>query len=97
MHNIEVLKHARNKGHILEILKADYPHPVDFMVMRRCLSLQGINLMEKDLEGYITYLANDGYVSVTKDNNGAILYINLLNKGMNLLDGYITDKAIILG
>lgn len=97
MHNIEVLKHARNKGYILEILKADYPHPVDFMVMRRCLSLQGINLMEKDLEGYITYLANDGYVSVTKDNNGAILYINLLNKGMNLLDGYITDKAIILG
>lgn len=97
MHNMEVLKHARNKGLILEILKADYPHPVDFMVMRRCLSLQGINLMEKDLEGYITYLANDGYVSVTKDNSGAILYINLLNKGMNLLDGYVTDKAIILG
>lgn len=97
MQNIEVLKHARNKGHILEILKADYPHPVDFMVMRRCLSLQGINLMEKDLEGYIKYLANDGYISFVKDNNGAILYIELENKGMNLLDGYLTDNAIILG
>ena len=96
MENIEILKKARDKGRILEILKSDYPHAIDFMVLRRCLSLQGRNLTEKELEGYIKYLANDNYVSFKKDEEGAILYIELENKGFNLLDGYISDNTIIL-
>ena len=97
MQNIDVVKHARNKGHILEILKADYPNAIDFMVLRRCLSLNGVNLIEKELSGYLKYLANEGYISYKTDNNGSILYVELANKGHNLLDGYITDKTIILG
>lgn len=92
----EALRHARRRGQILETLKSEYPNPIDFAVLRRVLSNLGTNLTEEDLESYLKYLSNDNYVSCRCVSDCSILYVELCNKGLNLLDGYIGDPAIIL-
>jgi hypothetical protein len=95
--NTEALKHAANKGCILQLLQPEYPDPVDFAVLRQAMANMGKPLMERDLAGYLCYLEEDGYVELGRDTDQYILYAKLKNKGHNILDGLIKDPAILVG
>ena len=89
------LIHARHKGMILEILKNEFPKGVDFLVLRFALSNLGQDLTERELAGYIVYLENAKYLKVKRDNNKEILLAVIDNLGLDLIDGLITDNAIL--
>lgn len=97
MANVDAVKHARIKGLILKILKDEYPHGVDVVVMRSVLAGLNFPLTEKELAGYLHYLCNAKYIEAKRDAAENILWVRLDNEGLKLLDGWLCDHTIIFG
>src|SRR3990172_7285289 len=88
------LKHDIRRGEIVWVLKQDYPHLVTFRHLQLALRDRNIPLSQKDLEGYLSYLEEGGYVRCQrrydeKDARDRILAAALTGRGMLLLDGKI--------
>jgi hypothetical protein len=86
---------AAVKGHILKILQVVHPEARDIMVIRQALRTMGKPIYTKDLLSCIDYLEYGGYVEVLR-NDDTVLYVKLINKGLNLLDKYITDPGVLV-
>ena len=92
---IENIENNRRRGLILENLKQKYPDGVDFVVLQKALEIQGHTLTKRELASLITYLNDGGYVKVTYFKN-YILTVVLDKKGIDLLEGSISDIGVII-
>ena len=93
------LKHDFRRGEIIWVLKQDYPHLVTFRHLQLALRDRNIPLSQKDLESYLSYLEEGGYVRCTRryderDSCDRILAAVLTARGILLLDKKITDAGV---
>ena len=93
------LKHDLRRGEIIWVLKQDYPHLVTFRHLQLALRDRNIPLSQQDLESYLSYLEEGGYVRCTrrydeKDAQEHILATSLTGRGILLLDKKITDAGV---
>lgn len=93
--DIEQLEIQRRRGLILQNLKTKYPEGVDFEVLRKALELQGHSLTKKELSILVQYLKDGEYVKVIFFRH-YILVVALSKRGIDLLDGLITDSGIMV-
>ena len=94
-----LLKHDLRRGEIIWVLKQDYPHLVTFRLLQLALRDRNIPLSQKDLESYLSYLEEGGYVRCERryDEEHAkelILAAGITAKGLLLLDRKITDAGV---
>lgn len=93
------LKHDFRRGEIIWVLKQDYPHPVSFRHLQLALRDRNIPLSQRDLESYLSYLEEGGYVRCARrydehDAEDRILAAALTARGILLLDKKITDAGV---
>jgi len=94
-----ILKHDLRRGEIIWVLKQDYPHVVAFRHLQLALRDRNIPLSQRDLESYLSYLEEGGYVRCQhrydeRDSRSRILAAALTAKGLLLLDRKITDAGV---
>lgn len=92
---IENIENKYRRGIILENLKTKYPEGVDFEVLRKALELQGHLLTKKELSILVQYLKDGEYVKVIFFHH-YILVVALSKRGIDLLDGLISDSGIMV-
>ena len=95
----DVLKHDLRRGEIIWVLKQDYPRLVTFRHLQLALRDRNIPLSEKDLESYLHYLEEGGFVRSERHYDEAkskelILASALTAKGILLLDKKLTDPGV---
>ena len=94
-----LLKHDLRRGEIIWVLKQDYPHLVIFRHLQLALRDRNIPLSQRDLEIYLSYLEESGYVRCERRYNEEaahemILAAGLTAKGILLLDRKIADAGV---
>jgi hypothetical protein len=95
----DALIHDIRRGEIVWILKQDYPHLVTFRHLQLALRDRNVPLSQKDLEGYLSYLEENGFVRCErrfceKDAEDWILAVSLTARGILLFDKKITDQGV---
>ena len=95
----EPLKHDLRRGEIVWILKQDYPHLVTFRHLQLALRDRNIPLSQNDLEKYLSYLEEGGFVRCPrrfdeKEAQDRVLGAALTARGILLLDGKISDAGV---
>ena len=95
----EPLKHDLRRGEIVWILKQDYPHLVTFRHLQLALRDRNIPLSQRDLESYLSYLEERGFVRCErrfdeKESQDRVLGAALTARGILLLDGKISDAGV---
>lgn len=93
---LDALKHNRIRVKVLEILSPEHPRPVDFVILRRCLANFGHPVSEQSLQSYLVYLEERGCVKITRNKDNEILFAIITAKGLDILDGRITEQGIEL-
>ena len=93
------LIHDIRRGEIVWVLKQDYPHLVTFRLLQLALRDRNIPLSENDLEGYLSYLEEAGFVRCErryceKECENSILAAALTARGILLFDIKITDLGV---
>ena len=93
------LKHDFRRGEIIWVLKQDYPHLVTFRHLQLALRDRNIPLSQKDLESYLSYLEEGGFVRCKrrydeKESRDRILAASLTARGILLLDHKIADAGV---
>ena len=93
------LKHDLRRGEIIWVLKQDYPHLIPFRHLQLALRDRNIPLAKRDLEMYLSYLAEGGYIRCERtfdehESEELILAAALTAKGLLLLDKKITDAGV---
>ena len=93
------LKHDLRRGEIIWVLKQDYPHLVTFRHLQLALRDRNIPLSTKDLESYLSYLEERGYVRCVRrydeaESEERILAAALTARGILLLDKKLTDAGV---
>ena len=93
------LKHDVRRGEIIWVLKQDYPHLVTFRQLQLALRARNIPLGKRDLEMYLSYLEEGGFIRCERrlDDQEAverILAAALTAKGLLLLDKKIADPCV---
>jgi hypothetical protein len=95
----DALIHDIRRGEIVWVLKQDYPHLVTFRLLQLALRDRNIPLSENDLEGYLSYLEEAGYIRCKRrfdeqESRSRILAASLLARGILLFDKKITDPGV---
>ena len=93
------LKHDLRRGEIIWVLKQDYPHLVTFRHLQLALRDRNIPIGKRDLESYLSYLEEGGYVRCEccyddQEAESRILAAALTAKGLLLLDKKLTDPGV---
>ncbi|OFW08656.1 MAG: hypothetical protein A3H27_18560 [Acidobacteria bacterium RIFCSPLOWO2_02_FULL_59_13] len=93
------LKHDLRRGEIIWILKQDYPHLVTFRHLQLALRDRNIPLSPKDLEIYLSYLEERGFVRCPRrfdedESRKLIVGAAMTARGILLLDGKISDAGV---
>ena len=93
------LKDDFRRGEIVWVLKQDYPHLVTFRHLQLALRDRNIPLSQKDLEGYLCYLEEGGYVRCErrydeKESRDRMLAVSLTGRGILLFDKKIADAGV---
>jgi len=93
------LKHDLRRGEIIWVLKQDYPHLVTFRHLQLALRDRNIPVARRDLESYLSYLEEGGYVRCERryddqEAQSSILAGALTAKGLLLLDKKLTDPGV---
>jgi hypothetical protein len=93
------LKHDLRRGEIIWVLKQDYPHLITFRHLQLALRDRNIPIARRDLESYLSYLEEGGYVRCERydddqDGNPRILAAALTAKGLLLLDRKLSDPGV---
>lgn len=88
------------RGYILKVCKISYPQPVGSNVLDVCLVDAGMTTSPTQLEGYIKYLEERGYVTMKEAGlsllGTTLLLVNLTAKGIDLLEGTLDDPGVCL-
>jgi len=92
--NIEAEKHNRIRVYILKILSPQHPHPVDAVLLRRCLADFGYPISDHALESYLAYLEERGCLKITKKEQFNITMAAITAKGLDILDKRIFEDGI---
>ena len=93
------LKHDLRRGEIIWVLKQDYPHLVTFRHLQLALRDRNIPVARRDLESYLSYLCEGGYIRCEshyddQEAENRILAAAVTAKGLLLLDKKITDPGV---
>jgi len=93
------LIHDLRRAEIVWVLKQDYPHLITFRLLQLALRDRNIPLSQRDLEGYLSYLEEAGYVRCErhfdeKESQYHILAAALTARGILLIDKKITDPGV---
>ena len=93
------LKHDFRRGEIVWVLKQDYPHLITFRHLQLALRDRNVPLAQKNLEGYLSYLEEGGFVRCErrydeKSSRDKIIAASLTGRGILLLDKKITDPGV---
>ncbi|HWP86188.1 MAG TPA: hypothetical protein VNN17_13435 [Terriglobia bacterium] len=93
------LKHDLRRGEIIWVLKQDYPHLITFRHLQLALRDRNIPLGKRDLESYLSYLEEGGFVRCQRhyeepEARSRILAAALTARGLLLLDGKLTDPGV---
>ena len=93
------LKHDLRRGEIVWILKQDYPQLVTFRLLQLALRDRNIPLSQKDLEIYLSYLEERGFVRCPRrfdedESRKLIVGAAMTARGILLLDGKISDAGV---
>jgi hypothetical protein len=93
------LKHDLRRGEIIWVLKQDYPHLVTFRHLQLALRDRNIPVAKRDMESYVSYLEEGGYVRCERlhdedEGKAKILAAALTAKGLLLLDRKLTDPGV---
>jgi len=94
--NIETEKHNLIHVLILKILSPEHPKSVDSVLLRRCLADFGYPLSEKALKSYLAYLHERGCIRMDEKKDYGIIMATITAKGLDILDGRITEPGIKL-
>jgi hypothetical protein len=95
---IKGLKRAHCRGLILRLLFQEHPDTTAFLVLRIALAeLFACPLLNKELASHLVYLEFGGYIKLARNSEGDILFGRIINKGINLLEGFISDPGILIG
>lgn len=95
----DALKHDIRRGEIVWVLKQDYPHLVTFRHLQLALRDRNIPLSQRDLESYLSYLEEAGFVRCErlydeKDSRNRIIAAALTGRGVLLFDKKVTDPGV---
>ncbi len=95
----DALKHDIRRGEIVWVLKQDYPHLVTFRHLQLALRDRNIPLSQRDLESYLSYLEEAGFVRCErtyddKDSKSRIIATALTGRGVLLFDKKVSDPGI---
>lgn len=93
------LKHDYRRGEIIWVLKQDYPHEVTARELQLALRDRNIPLAARDLNIYLSYLEEAGYIRCKRQFSEEtarelILTAALTAKGMLLFDLKIQDAGV---
>ena len=94
------LIHDIRRGEIVWVLKQDYPHLVTFRHLQLALRDRNVPLSQKDLEGYLSYLEENGYVRCErrfceKELENWILAVALTARGILMFDKKTSDPGVL--
>jgi hypothetical protein len=97
--NETALKHDLRRGEIIWVLKQDYPHLITFRHLQLALRDRNIPVAKRDMESYLSYLEEGGYVRCERyrdedEGESRILAAALTAKGLLLLDRKISDAGV---
>ncbi len=110
MADIENARHAQERGTILRTLKEDYVREMTSVKsLVRALDAQGISLSQEGAGFHLIYLADQGYVKIWRAKDlpqfrrdrllfvkpDAIMFVKMLPKGLQLLDGAIPEDPAV--
>ena len=93
------LKHHTRRAEIIWVLKQEYPHLLTFRLLQLTLRDRNIPVSQNDLEGYLSYLEEGGYVRVErrfdeKESQDRIIAACLTGRGILLFDKTIEDPGV---
>ena len=93
------LQHDLRRGEIIWVLKQDYPHLITFRHLQLALRDRNIPIAKRDLESYLSYLEERGYIRCERhfdeqDAEHRILAAALTAKGLLLLDKKMEDPGV---
>ncbi len=94
--NYEAEKHNRIRVMILKILAPTHPQMIDSVLLRRCLADFSYPLSDQSLRSYLAYLMERGCVRLEEKKKFDITMAAITAKGLDLLDGRITEQGIEL-
>lgn len=96
MKTIDTEKNKRIRIVILNLLKTEYPRPLDLKVLQFSLDNLGFTLLEHALCAHLNYLQGKGFVEMEKrgDYGIQIVFAQLTPKGWDLIDGNISETGI---
>jgi|GEM_PF-172197 len=100
---IKAIINSRIRGFILRTIEYGHPHRVGDDVINDCLAQSGVFLSSAQLESFLDYLKDRGYVEIEKAGPEEMAFsgsrrflIKLTAKGVDLLEGIIEDAGIKL-
>lgn len=87
----------RIRGYILKALNISYPTPTLLESLQSSI-LSTLYAESVDILPFIEYLSDRGYIQVNKKQTdiGKFKYVKLTSKGIDLLEGTISDLGVLL-
>jgi len=93
----EIQRHEVARGKLLKILVADYPNPIDSVLLRRLLDTFGMPVREEALLSYVAYLEERGYVRTETRRGSDIRMVSATATGVDVVDGRVEDEGVDIG
>lgn len=95
---IETVTNKQARGYVLKVCKLSYPQPIGSNVIDVCLVDAGMGVSGPQLDGYLKYLADRGYVALKAQGlsilGTSVTLVDLTAKGIDLLEGTLTDAGV---
>lgn len=95
---IETVTNKQARGYILKVCKISYPQPIGSNVIDVCLVDAGMGVSGTQLDGYLKYLHDRGYVTLKAAGlsvlGTSMTLVELTAKGIDLLEGTINDAGV---
>lgn len=87
-------KHNRVRRLILQALVPEHPNPVDAVILRRCLANLGYAMDARDLDSYLAYLRERGYVRLGERKGFDITLVTITADGLDVVDDRLHDRGV---
>ncbi|MBP8644718.1 MAG: hypothetical protein KBH99_01190 [Syntrophobacteraceae bacterium] len=82
---------------ILRIASASYPNPVDAQLVRVTLGNLGYPMDEQDLNYYLAFLEERGYIKLMRRSEFSITMVGITADGIDVMDERKKDCSIGFG
>jgi len=89
-------KYRRIRGAILKLLAHQHPGAIDSMVLYFLLDDLGYTISEEEFKSHCSYLVEKSMLKkeMRKSSGVEIEMIIITSKGLDLLDGFITEPGV---